>query len=65
MRERGVDWDQEYRAMTLLERIKLKRAEREKQLLKNPLHTKEYKQSYITGASAFNIPYKGMQCDCF
>jgi len=49
--------------MSLLERINQKRAEREKQLLKNPLYTKEYKQSYITGASAFNIPYKGMQCD--
>lgn len=49
--------------MSLLERINQKRAEREKQLLKNPLYTKNYKQSYITGTSAFNIPYKGMQCD--
>lgn len=49
--------------MSLLERIDQKRKERDEQFFSNPLCTKEYKQSYITGTSAFNIPYKGMQCD--
>lgn len=49
--------------MSLLERINQKRKEQDNQLFNNPLYTKEYKQSYITGTSAFNIPYKGMQCD--
>jgi len=49
--------------MSLLERINQKRKEREQQISNNPLYNKEYKQSYITGTSAFNIPYKGMQCD--
>lgn len=49
--------------MSLLERVNQKRKEQDNQLFNNPLYTKEYKQSYITGTSAFNIPYKGMQCD--
>jgi hypothetical protein len=49
--------------MSILERINQRREEKENQLLKNPLYTKEYKQYYITGTSAFNIPYMGTQCD--
>ncbi len=49
--------------MSLLERIKEKRKERDNHLLNNLLYTKKYKQTYITGISALNIPYKGVQCD--
>ena len=49
--------------MSLLERIHQKRKERDEQFFNNPLYAKEYKQSYITGTSALNIPYEGLQCD--
>lgn len=49
--------------MSLVELVNRKIRERDKALQKNRLYSKAYKLSYITGASAFNIPYKGMQCD--
>lgn len=49
--------------MSLLERVRQKKKKQEDKLSNNPLYTKDYKQSYITGTSALNIPYKGMQCD--
>lgn len=32
-------------------------------ILNNNLHNKKYKLKYITGNSALNIPYNGIQCD--
>lgn len=49
--------------MGIVERLNILREERNKKLNANPLYIKEYKLKYITGTSAFNIPYNGMQCD--
>jgi len=49
--------------MSIIERLKAHREAQELKLLSNSLYTKQYHLNYITSNSAFNIPYKGIQCD--
>lgn len=49
--------------MSIIERLKAYREAQELKLLSNSLYTKQYHLNYITSNSAFNIPYKGIQCD--
>ncbi len=50
--------------MSRLSKLVLKEmAKRDAKLRKKPHFSKNYRLSYITGFSALNIPYKGIQCD--
>lgn len=49
--------------MSLLERIRKRKAQRDECLKENRLYNKNHALSYITGSSALNIPYNGVQCD--
>ena len=47
----------------LQKQLAIQRKQQQEQLFSNPLYTKKYRLKYITSNSAFNIPYKGVQCD--
>lgn len=53
----------DYQKQSLVEQVKQRVAKRDEKLKQNPLYTKKYSLEYITAVSAFNIPYKGDQCD--
>lgn len=49
--------------MSLHERLDVLRKIEQEKLNNNILYNKKYNLKYITGVSAFNIPYNGVQCD--